>query len=366
MRLAVLLSLVILGGVAHAYPQYQLSRDKTCTACHLSPAGGNLLSENGYAVAEAKSHLGTAPEFMYGKLGTPDWLTLGGDVRIASGYFKTPEKTLATFPMQIELYAGITLPSGFSLHTNFGPRPSNPDNKAATSVWAREHYLMWQQKPGETEGLYVRAGRFMPVIGLRLAEHPVYTRRCGGTALYAETYGLAIEYVSEKFEVHATGFIKDPIIASVEHYSGGAGYLEYRITDKLAIGAEGMAEVSVDDKRYRGGLTAKAYIEPADLLIQGEAQFVNQLVDSADGRGAPKMFVGYLMLTRMLGEFLMVDVGFGGYDPNLRLGENERLGGDLNLHYFTTSHLELVLNSRYEKVGDQTGAYAMMQLHYRL
>lgn len=371
MKLVVVLGVLVLSAVtAHAYPQYQLSRDKTCTACHLSPAGGNLLSENGYAVAEAKSQLGTAPEFMYGKLGTPGWLTLGGDLRGAAGYMRTPEKILAAFPMQIELYAAADLGNGITLHTNFGPRPSNPDNKAATSVWAREHYVMWQQKPGETEGLYIRAGRFMPVFGLRLAEHTVYTRRFGGTALYADTYGLAVEYVTEKFEAHATGFIKDPLIASVEHYSGGAAYLEYRVTDKLAVGAEGMAEVSKDDKRYRGGIIAKTYLEPADLLVQAEAQFVNQLVDSNDGRGAPKMFVGHLLLTRMLGEFLMLDLGVGHYDPNLRIGENERTGLDLNVHYFTTSHLELVLNTRYESIGlgkgGDAGAYAILQLHYRL
>jgi len=365
-----IVTLVVITGAADAYPQYQLSRDTTCTACHVSPAGGNLLSENGYAVAEAVSQFGTAPEFMYGKIPTPDWLVLGGDLRGAAGYLKTPENAIAAFPMQIELYGAATFAKAFSLHFNFGPRPSTVGNEAATSVWSREHYFMWQQKPGENEGLYVRAGRFMPVFGLRLAEHTVYTRRYGGTALFADTYGVAAEYIDPKFEAHVTGFIKDPIIDSVEHYSGGAAYMEYRPTETLAIGAEAMAEISKDDKRYRGGVTGKLYVEPADLLVQAELQFVNQLVDSPEGRGAPKAFVGYLLLTRMLGEFMMVDVGVGHYDPNVRIGENERTGVDLNLHYFTTSHIELVLNSRYESIGlgkgGDPGAYAILQLHYRL
>jgi hypothetical protein len=365
-----LVTLLVWVGAADAYPQFQLARDQTCTGCHLSPAGGNLLNENGYAVAESTSHLGTAPEFMYGKIPTPDWLVLGGDLRGAAGYLKTPEDVTAAFPMQIELYGAATFAKAFSLHFNFGPRPSTVGNEAATYVWAREHYFMWQQKPGETDGLYIRAGRFMPVIGLRLAEHPVYTRRYGGTALYADTYGLAVEYVTQTFEAHATGFIKDPVIDSVEHYSGGAAYAEMRLTESIAVGVEGMAEVGVDDKRYRGGLTAKAYVPAADLLLQGEFQFVNQLVDSPEGRGAPKGIVSYLLISRMLGEFLLADVGFGHYDPNIRIGENERTCVDLNLHYFTTSHLELVLNTRYESIGlgkgGDPGAYAILQLHYRL
>ncbi len=361
--------IVLAAGRADAYPQYQLVRDQTCTGCHISPAGGNLLNENGLAVAEAVSWKGTSPEFMYGKIPTPDWLVLGGDLRGSTGYIKTPENVLATFPMQVELYGHATF-SSISLHVTGGFRPAEVGNEGATHVWAREHYLMWQQKPGENEGLYVRAGRFMPVIGLRLAEHPVYTRRYGGTALWADTYGLAVEYVTPKFEAHATGFIKDPVIDPVEHYSGGAGYVEVRANEQLSFGAEGMAEISKDDKRYRGGVTAKLYVPAAELLFEGEFQFVNQLVDEPDGRGAPKGIVGYLLLSRMVGDFMLLDVGFGHYDPNIRIRENERTCVDLNYHFFATSHIELVLNTRYESMGfgkgGDPGAYALAQLHYRL
>ena len=60
--------MVLATGRASAYPQFQLSRDQTCSGCHLSPAGGGLLSENGLNTADAMSQFGTSPEFMYGKL----------------------------------------------------------------------------------------------------------------------------------------------------------------------------------------------------------------------------------------------------------------------------------------------------------
>ena len=37
------LAVVATAGVAHAYPQYQLSREQTCASCHVSPVGGGLL-----------------------------------------------------------------------------------------------------------------------------------------------------------------------------------------------------------------------------------------------------------------------------------------------------------------------------------
>ena len=169
----VFVTLAGLASRADAYPQFQLSHEQTCTGCHISPAGGALLNENGLAVADSMAQFSTAPEFFYDAFKTPAWLTLGGDLRSASGFIATPEKVLAYFPMQIEAYA------------NFGPRPSQFGNEAATYVWSREHYVMWQQEAGSSEGLFILGGRFKPVFGLRLAEHPVYTRRYGGTPLFS-------------------------------------------------------------------------------------------------------------------------------------------------------------------------------------
>src|SRR5262245_35723194 len=219
---------------AYAYPQFQMSRDQTCTGCHISPAGGGLLTENGLAVAETNSQWGTPAGFFYGKIPTPSWLVVGGDLRGASGYVQTPEKLLASFPMQIEAYAHATFGAGVSLYADVGSRAAEVGNEAATHAWSREHFLMWQQKPGGNAGLYVRAGRFMPVFGLRIAEHPTYTRKWGGTPLYGETYGLAVEYVDPKFELHATGFIKDPVIDTPEHSNGGAALAELRMSETFS------------------------------------------------------------------------------------------------------------------------------------
>lgn len=368
----VLAVLVVVGlsGRADAYPQFQISHEATCTGCHLSPAGGNLLNENGLAVAESMSQHGTAPEFFYGKLGTPSWLTLGGDLRGSAGFIATPEKVLAAFPMQLELYAAAQL-GKFSLHANVGPRPSQFGNAATTSVWSREHYVMWQQEEGGSTGVYVRAGRFMPVFGLRLAEHPTYIRRFGGTPLYADTYGVHGAYIDPKWEAHVTGFIADPVIDPVDHASGAAAYAELRLTDTFTLGGEGMYQQTEDDRKLRGGVIGKLYLAP--VLLQGELQFANGFVDrtpsNPDG-GAPHQLIGYLMGTVMLGEFLMLDVGIGHYDSNLRIKHLDRDSVDINLHYFATSHLELVLNARFEMLafgeGGPSAGYSLLQLHYRL
>lgn len=376
-------------GSAAAYPQFQLSRDQTCTGCHVSPAGGGLLNENGLSVAESISSYGGAPEFFYKKVKPPGWLTLGGDVRAAGGLIdigdnptgikvndpnnNTSAFAPAVFPMQLDIYADAKLPSGFSLRVTVGARPTEWDEEATTFVWSREHYLMWQSKPGENEGVFVRVGRFMPVIGLRFAEHVDYNRQYGGTPLYYETYGAAVEYVTQKLELHASGFVKDPLIDVVNHDNGGALYAETRLTQHFAIGAEGMYTQNDDLKTVRGGVTAKVYLPGPDLLFQAEGQAVTERVQNNGDRGAPAQLVGYLMVTKMFGQAIMADLGIGHFDENIRIQGLDRDAVDLNVHWFLTSHLELMLQNRASITGlgpgpgaGPIGGWSMLQAHYRL
>jgi hypothetical protein len=355
------------GGRAHAYPQFQLSRDQTCTGCHISPAGGSLLTENGLAASEAISRWGTAPEFFYGKIPSPSWLVLGGDLRGATGYVQTPEKLLATFPMQFEVYGHATFGSGISLHVDVGSRASEVGKESTTFAWSREHYLMWQQRPGETTGLYVRAGRFMPVFGLRLAEHPTYIRKWGGTPLYGETYGVAAEYIDPRYEVHVTGFLKDPLLDTPEHSNGGAAVGEYRLTPQISVGAEGMYTQSTDDKKFRVGALSRIYLEGPELLLQFEGQFMNQLIVP---RGAPKQIIAYLLASRFFGRGYLLDLGLGFFDENIQITQLHREAVDLNFHWFATSHVEAIFTGRFETLAfgaaGPSAGYALLQLHYRL
>lgn len=373
--LLIIVVLAAAAGRAEAYPQFQLSRDQTCTGCHLAPSGAGLLNENGLTTSETMSQFGTAPEFFYGKVPTPDWLVLGGDLRGGSGYIHAPENLLASFPMQVDLYVHAKLPAGLSLHITGGPRDTELGNEAATHVWSREHYLMWQQNPGETTGLYVRAGRFMPVFGLRLAEHPTYIRRYGGTPLWADTYGAAVEYIQDQYEVHVTGFIKDPVIDTPEHSNGGAALAEYRLTKEMSVGGEFMYTKSTDEHKFRAGVLGKLYMPGPDLLLSAEAQFVNQVLDRSvtagmAPRGAPKQVVAYLLGSKFLSTQYLLDVGLGYYNENIEIYRLHRECVDLNFHWFATSHVEALLTARFEMLafgnGGPNNGYALAQLHYRL
>ena len=351
---------------ARAYPQYQLSRDQTCTSCHLSPSGGGLLNENGLAVADATAQWSAGSSaFLHGALDPPSWLILGGDARIATGLIDARGAGAAAYPMQAEVYASAG-GRGFTLNVTGGLRSPDDGGSALHVLWSREHYVMWQQHPDGAEGLYIRAGRFMPVYGLRLAEHAIYTERYGGLPLFGEAYGAAVEYVSRAFEVHATGFVHDSIASAVEHGDGGALYAEARLGEHAAIGVEGKYSGSDELHTSLGGVTGKAYVPSADLLLQAEVEVAHDRVVAG---GSANRVMGYVLATRTVTDGWLLDVGVGHYTQDTSVQGLYRDCLDANLHWFTTSHIELLLNTRLEALdhgAGPIGGYALLQLHYRL
>ncbi len=365
--LAVVLVVLAWSARSLAYPQFQLSRDQMCTDCHLSPAGGGLLSENGLVTAENISQWGIAPEFVNGLVPTPKWLALGGDLRAAAGYTqREPKGALVEFPMQAEVYAAASIADSVSLHVTAGARDPQYGNTAATLFASREHWVQWQQQPGDTTGLFVRVGRFMPVYGLRLAEHPAYDRQYGGAPLYGEAYGAAAEYITAAWELHATAFVHDPLQGTVELGDGAAVYAETRLSRDTAVGVESKLDVTSDDRKLYGGVTAKHYFGKPDLLVQGELEVVHQTVDAG---GTDNQLVGYAVGTYFLGA-VMIDLGVGLYEPNLALRYLDQEAADLNVHWFATSHVELLVTNRLQMLelgaGGLTSGYSLLQVHYRL
>lgn len=358
--------LALLGGRADAYPQFQISRDQMCTSCHLSPSGGGLLDENGLNTADVISQWGTNPEFMYGKISPPSWLAVGGDFRAMGGYTRAPQQYLNAFPMQGDLYAAATY-EDFSFRATVGFRPAQHGNETLTRLYAREHYIQWKSDVSSAEGAYVRIGHLMPVFGLRLAEHPTYTRRYGGTPLFSETYGASASYITERYEAHASGFIVNPVMDGVRLENGIALYGEARIKPTTQVGAGVMLEVNDAHQRYRFAGTAKHYLASPGIKILAELQFVIPVVGSYRWQ----QIVGHVMGSYALTDSILIDLGIGHYDENLRVTNVDRNALDLNVHWFVTSHFEALLVSRYERIGitadgGKEGAWLMLQGHYRL
>jgi hypothetical protein len=361
----IMLALVLGNRRAVAYPQFQLSKDQTCNSCHLSPAGGGLLSENGLSVAETNATHDVVPEAAHGALVGPNWLEVSAELRGAAGMVDDRGAHADAFPMQADAEAAVT-GHGFTVFAILGAQEGNGGD-ALSYVESRQHWVMWQSNPGSTSGLYIRIGRFMPVYTLRFVEHTIYTQRYGQAPLYGEAYGAAVEYVTGGWEAHVTAFVHDPIQYSAENGDGVAIYTEARPTKSFSVGLEGRYAHSDLDARLAGGATAKLWIAPGNVLVEAESQVIHQTFDTG---GSRDQLVNYLMGSWFFHPGWMLDVGLGEFDEDTNVPRVDLECIDANLHWFATSHWELLFTGRIQSIalgaGGPNSGYALLQFHYRL
>lgn len=379
--LVLALGLVIaIAAPAAAYPQFQLSSGSVrCSQCHISPAGGGLLTQWGSEESADSITPGGDGRFLHGLVTLPEWLQIGGDIRVAAlanDVGSTDGTELAAFPMQADLGAAIK-GGAFTFVGYLGARgrvrsgaPTSPpssgsmvENPSLASYFiSREHYVLWQ--PDQAAGIYVRAGRFAAPYGLRLADHTAYVRRFLGYNLLEETYGLGVGYLANAIEIHATGFVYDPLQGGPRKEAGGALMLEMQPANVAVIGLSGRAGIASTDTRLQAGLHAKLWIDGAKLLMQGEVDGVHQTFDGGVARNQLAAYVGPVLVP-MKG--LYTGVAYQAFAEDLAVHSVLRQGADVWASYLPHTHFEIMANARAQRIGPREHAYlAMLQLHYYL
>lgn len=350
-------------GTAAAYPQFQLTTGAArCNQCHVAPAGGGLLSAYGRSESADTISRGGDGDFLHGAWSPPSWLLLGADVRVAAGVHDndsedSPE-TLA-FPMQADVYAharggqlSLTVIGGL----RGGARSEDPT--ATSWVVSREHYLMWRRR---ALGPYVRAGRFQPPYGLRLAEHPTYVRRFAGFGLYEEPYGLSAGWLQNEWEVHASVYRPD-FFRPVRRETGGALVGEKRLlAGTAAVGLQAKIGVAEHYTNHEGGAYAKYWLGSADVLFMGEADVIHQTIDDTDY--ANWQLAGYLGGFWFPTRGVMVGAAGELWHEDLRTPDLARLTANLQVHWFPRAHFELMLYGRLARFDSKL---VLLQLHYYL
>jgi hypothetical protein len=189
-----LLAAMLLATTASAEPTFLAKQYTRCTACHYSPTGGGLLTPYGRLLSHQElSTTGateTAPEpgaaddpggeqaFLYGVLG--DAL---GPVHL--GIEMRPSHLRIGFPgghqdinllMNSDLI-GAVQKNGWTAYGMVGREPPNAAERNGRTIpdaafISYEHWISYQT----AKGWGIRAGRFLPAYGVRLADHTAYTR----------------------------------------------------------------------------------------------------------------------------------------------------------------------------------------------
>lgn len=366
MRLA-LLVLVLLGGVAHAYPQFQLSTGTDrCITCHFSPAGGGLINDYGRDEAGSTISRGGDGRFAHGAWDPPSWLQLGADLRgVALAKLREPDSEVIAFPMQTDVYVRAGTPH-ISLNLTAGLRGGarDPQPPLVERLVSREHYLMYERDTGT----YVRVGRFFPIYGIRSQDHTAYVRRYLGFHTLEEPYGVAVGTFATAWEAHLSAFVPRPVefLGSGVKATGVAGYYERRILDdNAAFGAQFRLGVSPEDTRFAVGAVGKRFFPEAELLLLGEVDLQRQSFD--DVAGTRYQLAGYLAASKFVARGWLVGAAIHRWHPDLTL-HSARDAFEVNVQVFPRAHFELHLLARVSGEGDfdDPGLLSLLQLHYYL
>jgi hypothetical protein len=361
-------SALLWSAAAQAYPQFQLTMGASrCGQCHVGPAGGGLLTGYGRdALTDDIARAGNGG-FLHGLVEPPSWLLLGGDFRGAAGITRdgsdaSPEGLL--FPMQGDLYSQFRVGS-FSALVTLGMRGTarGQTTQVLDRVGSREHYLMW--RPG-TQGVFVRAGRFMLPYGLRLAEHPSYVRRFGGSNLEEEPLGISGGFSTSEHDLHVTLFTQAPLrCIGIGCAKAGAGVLyERRVGERSALGAQARAIIFPAEIGYRqagGGILGKHAFEHMPLLLLAELDYDAKVISEAGYTN--HQVVAHLGASLIPTRGLVLTTTAEAFAADLATPGATRSAGSFQLQFFPWAHVELI---SYLRITDRGNALALAILHYTL
>ncbi len=158
----------LVGTTSKAHPKFAVREAATCVQCHVNNQGGGLRNDYG-ADYYSKEVLPAIPWEDFGKenftAAINEFIRYGSDVRVQFyNYTEQNESRNAFFPMQADLYLGITPADQFQLYFE----QSLFRTVASTDLWAQ-----WNNSG---ENVYVRFGQFFQDYGLRLDDHTSFIR----------------------------------------------------------------------------------------------------------------------------------------------------------------------------------------------
>ena len=197
MRLATL-ALLFVAATAQAIPRFSLRTGAPCSMCHVDPTGAGMRTDYARSVYEvarlplASLTLPRGASPLDARLS--DSVALGSDVRTLFQYARRPDadqpKIGSFYLMEAALYLSADLWQRLTLYMApmlYGSETFAFEASAITRLpWA---------------GLYIKAGRFIPPFGWKVANHSAFTRKGLGFNVRDKQVGIEIGLNPGPFEL---------------------------------------------------------------------------------------------------------------------------------------------------------------------
>ncbi|HEX9185959.1 MAG TPA: hypothetical protein VGB87_02725 [Vicinamibacteria bacterium] len=368
-RTAVVLgALVAAAAVAAAEPVF-LSRQYTrCTSCHYSPTGGGLLTPYGRSLSREElstfgrsssaGPAGREHEFLFGA--TRDALrpvTAGIDLRPSHLDVRSPGYAdKRDFLMNAELAVAMQR-GGLTLYGSVGRQPRGDETRVASF----EHWASYRT----ASGLGVRAGRFLPAYGVKLADHTAFTRSTLGLDNDRQVYGLELSFTGDRHlvQVSAGPGPADSVDDAEARAFTATGRWQFDLRPRVVLVASGLFRAASDLEAQSGATGLALGVVPVSRLTlwtQADARF-------REGTSGGPAYT------------FLADASFEAYrgvwvrlSPQLRTDFGDTSAGvlrlALGLNLLPRTHWNVLLSYYHDRdrVTDRTSKTLLVQLHLYL
>ncbi len=385
-QLFVLALLTLSGQAAFAYSDFIGYGYRSCAVCHVSGAGGGMLTDYGRALYATEiaakpfwfkgddETLGEYSKFL-GKTSLPWWVRLGykfrqltmernpgSDVSKTYYYEMQNDLNMQFFFNKKQTLAFVGTLGYAQMPTQVGPNKTfNEDSY----LFAREYYLKWQIN--RTNTLY--SGLLDKTFGLRHPDHSSVSRAKAGRSLHVgqndQVHGFMWHNANPTRDIFTHVWLGNLQAEKENRLYGGSFMYETEVATQLAVGGEALYEMNDDEKRYIVAAHVKKGFQNGNSLI-GELGYTTQTSLNLDEVKRAYIFSqGHLKLSRGL-----YIESSGEYFKNI--GESpENLQWTLGFLWFPIQRIELRAAARQIKVlnndpsaGDSW--YYLTQLHLSL
>lgn len=232
-----------------AFPEMVRHGYGNCSSCHISPAGGGILTNYGRELGkEVLSTWSGENEHLpfYKPVALPEPLRIGGDIRTIQTYVDTPAVRQGKyFLMQADLELAWATES-YTVAASIGRDMGSPNTGSDDKWSSRRHYLLLPLKP-IGDGFSVRLGRFYKNYGLMIPDHTSEIRRGIGWDQNSETYNAEFNYQTEEYSLSVTAVGGRPDDEDVVSDKGAAFSASRLFNSKYKVGLSYFYGNSSDD-----------------------------------------------------------------------------------------------------------------------
>ncbi len=196
-RLVLVAGLLFMATPATAMPRFSARKGLPCSACHVDPTGGGMRNDFGrdvFALTELPASDGASDTPR-----EPPPAALGADVRLLYMHLRKRHadqpRINSFYLMESSLYVAASPSEEVTLYLA-------PTIHGSESVFFEAAALF---RPG-WHGAYVKAGRFVPAYGYKLANHTAFVRKQLGFGATAKSTGVELGVQPGPFSAQVSVF----------------------------------------------------------------------------------------------------------------------------------------------------------------